>query len=280
MLDGEEEVGSRHLRPTFAAAARGVEAAMTSDGSHDRGRGIDVGDQDTRVSREKALDLAYTRACASYEAITEFRGRLLALLPLATGTGSFLLLKESEDRPQIEPLLGPIGLLGFVVTMGLFAYELRGMQRCSRLEVQAGSLEGKLGLNEEEGPFKGQPKRSLGNMLGPPAAGLIIYLATAFTWIYIAGFGFSWWIDTTHAWWLLLVYAAVLSWAWMLVSRWLANAATDNKTKSGRKHHGGMRADDETRLRDIERENAALKRVVADKELENFALRKIAKGTW
>ena len=90
-------------------------------------------------------------------------------------------------------MLGPTGLLGFVVTLGLFLYELRGMQRCARLEVQAGTLEDCLGLSVDEGPFIGQPKRSLGGMLGPPAAGLIIYLATAFTWPYIAGFGFSWW---------------------------------------------------------------------------------------
>ena len=47
-----------------------------------------------------------------------------------------------------------------------------------------------------------------------------------------------------------------------------------------RNQSGGMKADDAKRLRELERENAALKRIVADKELENLALREIAKGNW
>ena len=34
------------------------------------------------------------------------------------------------------------------------------------------------------------------------------------------------------------------------------------------------------RLKELERENAQLKRIVADKELENRALKEIAKGNW
>jgi putative transposase len=34
------------------------------------------------------------------------------------------------------------------------------------------------------------------------------------------------------------------------------------------------------RLKELERENAQLKRLVADKELENLALREISKGNW
>jgi len=39
-----------------------------------------------------------------------------------------------------------------------------------------------------------------------------------------------------------------------------------------------MKADDVKRLRELERENVTLKRIVADKELENVALKEIAKG--
>jgi putative transposase len=45
-----------------------------------------------------------------------------------------------------------------------------------------------------------------------------------------------------------------------------------------RNQYGGMKADDAKRLRELERENATLKRIVADKELENIALREIARG--
>ena len=41
-----------------------------------------------------------------------------------------------------------------------------------------------------------------------------------------------------------------------------------------------MKADDVKRLKELERENQALKRIVADKELEVDALREIAKGNF
>ena len=43
---------------------------------------------------------------------------------------------------------------------------------------------------------------------------------------------------------------------------------------------GGMKADDVKRLKELEAENARLKRIVADKELEIYALREVAKGNW
>ena len=47
-----------------------------------------------------------------------------------------------------------------------------------------------------------------------------------------------------------------------------------------RNQYGGMKADDAKRLKELERENATLKRIVADKELEVVALKVIAKGNW
>ena len=44
-----------------------------------------------------------------------------------------------------------------------------------------------------------------------------------------------------------------------------------------RNQYGGMKADDAKRLRELERENARLKRIVADKELEIDALKEIAR---
>jgi len=47
-----------------------------------------------------------------------------------------------------------------------------------------------------------------------------------------------------------------------------------------RNRYGGMKANDAKRLKELERENATLKRIVADKELEVVALKEIAKGNW
>ena len=47
-----------------------------------------------------------------------------------------------------------------------------------------------------------------------------------------------------------------------------------------RAQYGGMKADDVKRLKELEVENARLKRIVADQTLEVTALREIAKGNW
>ena len=47
-----------------------------------------------------------------------------------------------------------------------------------------------------------------------------------------------------------------------------------------RNQYGGMKADDAKRLRELERENARLKRLAADQMLENDALREIARGNF
>jgi putative transposase len=47
-----------------------------------------------------------------------------------------------------------------------------------------------------------------------------------------------------------------------------------------RNQYGGMKANDAKRLKELERENATLKRIVADKELEVVALKEISRGNW
>jgi putative transposase len=47
-----------------------------------------------------------------------------------------------------------------------------------------------------------------------------------------------------------------------------------------RNQFGGMKEEDTKRLRELERENAWLKRIVADKELEIDALREISRGNF
>ena len=47
-----------------------------------------------------------------------------------------------------------------------------------------------------------------------------------------------------------------------------------------RNQYGGIKADDAKRLRELERENARLKRIVADQALNIDALREVAKGNW
>jgi putative transposase len=47
-----------------------------------------------------------------------------------------------------------------------------------------------------------------------------------------------------------------------------------------RAQYGGMKADDAKRLKELESENARLKRIVADKELQIEALKELGRGNW
>jgi transposase-like protein len=47
-----------------------------------------------------------------------------------------------------------------------------------------------------------------------------------------------------------------------------------------RNQYGGMKADDAKRLKELERENSQLKRIVADLTLDNTALKEVARGNW
>ncbi len=47
-----------------------------------------------------------------------------------------------------------------------------------------------------------------------------------------------------------------------------------------RARYGGLKAEDAKRLKELERENQKLKRIVAEQLLENQALKEIARGNW
>ena len=47
-----------------------------------------------------------------------------------------------------------------------------------------------------------------------------------------------------------------------------------------RNQYGGMKGDEVKRLKELERENARLKAIVADQALEKQALKEVAKGNW
>ena len=47
-----------------------------------------------------------------------------------------------------------------------------------------------------------------------------------------------------------------------------------------RARYGGLKADDVRRLKKLETENARLKRIVADKELQIEALKELGRGNW
>jgi putative transposase len=55
---------------------------------------------------------------------------------------------------------------------------------------------------------------------------------------------------------------------------------SENTYHRWRNQYGGMKADDAKRLRELERENQRLKRIVADQALNIDALKEVAQGNW
>ncbi len=55
---------------------------------------------------------------------------------------------------------------------------------------------------------------------------------------------------------------------------------SENTYHRWRNQFGGMKADDVKRLKELERENARLKRIVADQALDIDGLKEVARGNW
>ncbi len=123
--------------------------------------------QSSSPSNTLSPDVLYREMCSSHDRIADFRTKLLALLPIASGAGLFLLLDgQTAERSQ----LGPIGLFGFAVTLGLFLYELRGMDECLLLRCRAENVEEAAGIPYHQARFRKNPSR----FIGPQGAAWLI----------------------------------------------------------------------------------------------------------
>jgi hypothetical protein len=136
------------------------------------------------MDQDQVLLTAYTEACKSYHAISDFRGKLLALIPIVSGAGISLLISKNYTIDSSHLLA--VGAFGILVTLGLFFYELRGIQRCKYLVSIGAKLEGTLKI--EWGQFKDRPRRVHG-FIGAEIAGWVIYIAVLLGWLYVAAVG-------------------------------------------------------------------------------------------
>ena len=133
------------------------------------------------------LKTIYTELCNSYRAIDDFRTKLLGFLPLVTGTGLFFLVTDKEKIDLAQSYLGPVGVFGFVITLGLFFYEFYGIKKCGAL-IEAGKQLEKA-LKIRKGQFIKRPPGVLYFINEPFAAG-VIYPAVLAAWTFVA-FAFS-----------------------------------------------------------------------------------------
>jgi hypothetical protein len=136
--------------------------------------------QDNQLKPEQI----YQHISESYRAIDDFRANLLGLLPLASGGGIFLLLSGSFPKE----FMGPIGVFGAVITLGLFTYEIYGIEKCTALIKAGQDLESS---SKIEGHFLSRPvgllrRTGFLSRISEPFAAGIIYPAVLSAWIYLA----------------------------------------------------------------------------------------------
>jgi hypothetical protein len=132
------------------------------------------------------LRTIYKELCTSYRAIDDFRSKLLGFLPLATGAGIFLLLDKLKDGGSLpveaKSHLPVVGGFGFLITSGLFLYEIYGIKKCCAL-IQAGrKMECSL---HNDGQFITRPQ-NVALVINEPFAAGVIYPAVLAAWMYFA----------------------------------------------------------------------------------------------
>lgn len=166
---------------------------------------------------QEGLKAVYEEICRAHDGIAEFRAKLLALLPIASGAGIFLLL--NKDTWQANEHFFAVGIFGALITVGLFLYELRGIQRCNALSNCGKSLEQELlGEKAHTGTFVGEPPAAF-RVVGNTWAALVIYSTVIGAWTYVALVG----VVPVGSMWLLVgagVFVVVsIALGWVVVNR-------------------------------------------------------------
>jgi len=121
----------------------------------------------------------YAQAGDNYRAIDDLRLRLLALLPLATGTGILVLL---GGHGVSAPIGVPTGIFGMIVTISLYFYELHGVEKCAHFIDRGVQLEQDLGV---PGSFTQRPHHIFG-VVSELLPSMLIYPASFAGWLFLA----------------------------------------------------------------------------------------------
>ena len=128
----------------------------------------------------EALQAAYQQVCTSYHNVEDFRSRLLGLIPGVTA-GSFIatIASNPEKSHALTNLVFPFGILGALVVLGLFFYEIENLRRATMLSIRGQWLEQAMNI---VGPFAPYPD----SIFNARDAAAIIYSISFAGWVCIA----------------------------------------------------------------------------------------------
>lgn len=155
------------------------------------------------------LEALYAEVCRAHDAITVFRAKLLAALPVLSGAGGALLLANADAFDRLA--LVPLGLFGALITLGLLVHELRGLVVCHELRKRGEQLEralqvpasrraaflgGQFSDIKPHNPWrdalpwgKHGDGESLGGLIGAVTACWIVYGTVLLAWVGLAVWG-------------------------------------------------------------------------------------------
>jgi hypothetical protein len=134
---------------------------------------------DDTDSNRASIYAVYTQVGENYRAIDDLRLRLLALLPLATGTGLLVFLGGHTTSAAISV---PLGVFGMVVTICLYFYELHGIEKCAHYINRGVQLEADLNVR---GSFTNRP-HAVFHVVSELGASALIYPASFAGWLFLA----------------------------------------------------------------------------------------------
>jgi hypothetical protein len=130
----------------------------------------------------------YQEVCNNYRTIDDYRTKLLGFLPLVSGAGIYFLLNNSvtslsgnSQTTAFSQFLLPIGIVGAIITLGIYIYDLRAIQIKVSLVKTGRDIEDLLGIN---GQFKRRPHTRFGviNDLGGSS---LVYTALIAGWLFL-----------------------------------------------------------------------------------------------
>jgi hypothetical protein len=160
-----------------------------------------------------ALEPLYAEICKAHDSITDFRGKLLALVPSLSAVAFTLFI--GTGRHFNQRLLLPVGIFGVTVSLGLFCYELRGMFSCHELRDRGGELERAMQQSVGDakeimpGHFLDRTEKNkakeafklLGeySLISVPTASFLVYGSVILGWLVVAGFGIAGFLSAASA---------------------------------------------------------------------------------
>jgi hypothetical protein len=177
---------------------------------------VGVGEQNMSNDHSSKDDIArfdYERALQSFQMMADIRFKLLALVPLVSGTGIAFLTIDPVKASQRVILAG--GLFGFLVTLGVTIYNQRNTQLMNVLRCRAYELEEQLPLTVQ-GHFHLNPDKSVlyRVKIGADRGLAIIYSTVLAAWVFLI-------MRTALGFFLLLWVADVIAGVVSLIVGWI-----------------------------------------------------------